>query len=196
MSEVRKSKSKMDLINEFLDMAVDIDRREEMKAYYKERIAKKDVGKDKAESDIKDDTLMDLAAQFIGQNDGERLTKLLELLDQLDKLDQPETEKKPKEDSFLRNNKMCGTKLDGNLCIDMISNCLFSKDASACITKWNSQDWSKEIDVANMDGELAYELATKIGLVNSSVADLIKAGKIPSLNSSTTAVLNAIRKRI
>ena len=200
MSDERKSKT--EIINIYLEkLEVDEETRKEAYEAYYERINKIKEAKSKADSgdtvldSVTEEVLVKLAGKFIGQNDGKRLTKLLELVDELDQ-PVPETEKKPKEDSFLRNNKMCGTKIDGNMCIDMISNCLFSKDASACITKWNSQDWSKEIDVANMDGELAYELATKIGLVNSSVADLIKAGKIPSLNSSTTAVLNAIRKRI
>ena len=200
-------KDKTERIKTYLDkLELDKETRKEAINAWDERIAKEKEAKEKEakEKEAKDkgatvldsvgeEVLVKLAGKFIGQNDRERLTKLLELIDELDK---PEPGKKSKEDSFLRNNKMCGTKIDGNDCIEMISNCLFSKDASACITKWNSVDWSNEIDVANMDGELAYELATKIGLVNSSVADLIKAETIPKLNGSTLAVLNAIKKRI
>ena len=90
--------------------------------------------------------------------------------------------------------KLCGDKIDGGKCIEMLTQCLF-KNSNECIEKWNIQDWSKEIDIETMDYGAAYNLASHLGFLDRTVDDVLKETKL-KITDSTKLALEAIKRKV
>lgn len=91
--------------------------------------------------------------------------------------------------------KLCGDKIDGGKCIEMLTQCLF-KNSNECIKQWNSTDWSKLIDIETMDYGAAYNLASHLGFLDRTVDDVLKETGLSNLNDSTKLALEAIKRKV
>lgn len=103
------------------------------------------------------------------------------------------------QDDILDGRKLCGDKIDGKECVELLHKCLITKDAQ-CFNEFNKQDFSKQIDVDTMDYYVARNLAKHLGFYNNSVDDAIKElerkGGVHRIESNVKLVFDAIKEKI
>jgi hypothetical protein len=128
----------------------------------------------------------------------ENKEQLIELLTSYHKLGRTD----PSIDSSKANNflekpdKLCGDKIDGQKCLDLLRNCL-EGDAKKCVEDFNKMDWSKDIDIKTMNYYTARRLAEHIGFYDKTVNKAIKDLTLDEqLSEPLIAVFEAIKQRI
>ena len=111
--------------------------------------------------------------------------------------DLPSVAQPSKEEDFLNPQKLCGNKVDGNTCIELLVTCL-TNDPS-CADSWASLDWANGIDFSDADRGAMRKLADKLQL-NSKTPQEIKTelekSKTPNIkiNDSVILALKNIQK--
>lgn len=75
--------------------------------------------------------------------------------------------------------KFCGEHTDGgrevagDVCVEVITQCLTEKNPIDCLKKWNGTDWSHGIEFSNVIKPLAIKLAIHLGLNNKTTEQLV-----------------------
>ena len=82
---------------------------------------------------------------------------------------------------FTNNNgKFCGEHEDGNrevagqVCVEVITQCLAGETPLDCLKKWNGTDWSHGIKFSNIYKPVAEKLAIHLGLDTKKADDLVR----------------------
>jgi hypothetical protein len=102
-------------------------------------------------------------------------------------------------DDFLSESKMCGDKINGNVCINILDKCLSAPDAQSCVAAWGNLPWAAGLNWEEMDHGAASSLAQKLGLDTKSVDEVVKElttafGSAPS--ETVKMALQGIKNRI
>ena len=123
--------------------------------------------------------------------------QIIKFLTSYHKLRPKEPIEPTKANNFLeRPDKLCGDKIDGQECLDLLKTCL-AGEPKDCVDKFNSTDWSKDIDVKTMNYYAARRFAEHIGFYDKTVDDAIKELKLKDqLSEPLIAVFEAIKLRI
>ena len=102
-----------------------------------------------------------------------------------------------KDDDFLSETKLCGDKVDGGVCVQLLNECL-KGDASGCVAAWGNLGWSAGLDWKTMDHGAASTLARKLELDKKTVEEVLKAVSAPGGTPSETLkmALQGIKNRI
>jgi len=100
-------------------------------------------------------------------------------------------------EDFLNPQKLCGTKVNGNVCVDLLDQCLLGGTNASCADRWASLDWANGIDFSDADRGAMRKLADKLQL-NSKTPQKIKTeletAKGGKLNDSVVLALKNIQK--
>jgi len=103
------------------------------------------------------------------------------------------------QDDILDGRKLCGDKLNGKDCVDLLQKCLASTDIG-CFYEFNKQDFSQQIDVDTMDYYVARNLAKQLGFYDHSVDIAIQNLKVKdatiTVQPNVRLVFDAIKEKI
>ena len=91
---------------------------------------------------------------------------------------------KNKDDNFLSHSRLCGKKVPGEKCINLLQQCL-NGETKKCVKAWNELNWADGVDFKDADRGSARKLAIKLGLDKKSVDDVVK--ELESASGSTLA---------
>ena len=103
-----------------------------------------------------------------------------------------------KNEDFLNPQKLCGNKVNGNTCVDLLSDCLINgSQGGYCADKWASLDWANGIDFSDADRGAMRKLADKLQLNSKTPQDIkteLETAKGGKLNDSVVLALKNIQK--
>jgi hypothetical protein len=137
-----------------------------------------------------DDTNFKAQLQKVELNDEQSIVNLLTAWDK--KITKPTND-------ILDSRKLCGDKMDGDKCVELLKNCLTSDD-KACFNEFNKQDFSIPIDVDTMDYYVARNLAKQLGFYDKSVDVAIQNFKDKDatiiVQPNVKLVFDAIKEKI
>ena len=67
-----------------------------------------------------------------------------------------------------------GREVAGQVCVEVITQCLVEKTPTDCLKKWNGTDWSHGIEFSNVYKPVAEKLAIHLGLDKITTAQLVQ----------------------
>ena len=111
---------------------------------------------------------------------------------------------KSTDDNFLSQSKLCGKKVSGQLCINLLTQCLsgdFNKDDNKkkCAAAWCKINWGNGIDFKDGDRGAARKLVNQMGLNNKTVDalfDELKTANGGDMSDTVKLALTSIKNMV